>query len=125
MSISLNVKKLDKKIDKLQRQRNNLIVERIAKCSHPKNHVYEHRLIDSPPDRVCTKCGLSEQGWGCGYLLLEGYESDGIRKCSFEKYLDNRLIRFDQENLNNIRDGARKGKLVNVCYPLKKVKKAM
>jgi hypothetical protein len=24
----------------------------------------------SPPLRVCMKCGLVEEGWGCGYLVL-------------------------------------------------------
>lgn len=23
-----------------------------------------------PPFRVCTTCGLAEEGWGCGYTLL-------------------------------------------------------
>jgi len=25
-----------------------------------------------PPMRVCLNCGITEEGWGCGYVVLKG-----------------------------------------------------
>jgi len=46
------------------------------KCAHeecyeceyePDNYGHRHR----PPRRICLECRLVEEGWGCGYKLLE------------------------------------------------------
>lgn len=32
---------------------------------------YADWLPAHPPIRVCSNCGLSEEGWGCGYFYLK------------------------------------------------------
>jgi hypothetical protein len=45
-----------------------------SRCKHSKiaECNYEHREYSSssPPSRLCLQCGLCEEGWGCGYLVL-------------------------------------------------------
>jgi hypothetical protein len=47
----------------------------ITQCKHttvgeapykPNNH-----LRSLPPFRVCMSCGLTEEGWSCGYIVLD------------------------------------------------------
>lgn len=47
-------------------------------CKHPQSELIECEYLafsgggSLAPMRVCLKCGMSEQGWGCGYLVLRG-----------------------------------------------------
>lgn len=44
------------------------------KCSHDKIGELPYKsdkwLGSTPPIRVCFNCGMSEEGWGCGYIVL-------------------------------------------------------
>lgn len=41
--------------------------EHIAECAYrPLEH-----MASLPTQRVCLSCGLSEVGWGCGFLVLK------------------------------------------------------
>lgn len=53
------------------------VVARVQKtCRHPIKFIVECSYREGPdfssskPIRVCTHCGLSEDGWGCGYQVL-------------------------------------------------------
>lgn len=37
---------------------------------------YDGIVFNRPPFRVCTDCGLAEEGWGCGYQILKGEAHD-------------------------------------------------
>lgn len=39
----------------------------LVECEY-KDH---GRFGYSPPYRMCTNCGLAEEGWGCGYTVLK------------------------------------------------------
>ena len=76
-------------------------------CDHPKIVEGESVSGDAvsssePPFRVCTKCGYTEEGWGCGYsFLTKGYEEDRItipavdRKTAYE-FVRGRVISNDE-----------------------------
>jgi hypothetical protein len=46
----------------------------IEQCSHSTIGEVPYKdnrwLASLPPFRVCMSCGLTEDGWGCGYLVL-------------------------------------------------------
>lgn len=50
-------------------------VYRIAsRCKHSKiaecNYGHREYSSSAPPARLCLQCGLWEEGWGCGYYVL-------------------------------------------------------
>jgi hypothetical protein len=50
--------------------------EKLAECD------YNHRetFSSDPPIRICLECGLTEEGWGCGYKVLSAAVSKIDRK---------------------------------------------
>ena len=67
-------------IEALEGVRDGYIKSMQAACDHPKEQIVEGGYISSewsnnhtPPFRVCKLCGYSEEGWGCGYNKLQGY----------------------------------------------------
>lgn len=42
-------------------------------CSHSNIAESKYRSSDQsgPPYRICLNCGLTEEGWGCGYHFLK------------------------------------------------------
>lgn len=41
--------------------------EQIAECEY-----YSNGYSSLCPERICLNCGMTEEGWGCGYLILTG-----------------------------------------------------
>jgi hypothetical protein len=62
------VETINTNISLLNKRRRNLIDELIDSCSHPLDFIYEYK--NGRPWLICMKCGLTEEGWGCGYNLL-------------------------------------------------------
>lgn len=64
-------------------------------CKHDEIAECEYEPMEfvssMPPCRVCLNCGLSEDGWGCGYLVL--------------KAPDEKVGRIDRERLYQLREG--------------------
>lgn len=58
-------------------------IDRIMQCEH--SEVFESAYTPSswgsatPPYRVCRDCGFAEEGWGCGYSILQGAASPAER----------------------------------------------
>lgn len=48
-----------------------------------------------PPVRVCMHCGLVEQGWGCGYVVLE---NDLVLNLTRDQVYDLRTVQIEQED---------------------------
>jgi hypothetical protein len=67
------------------------------KCKHKElaECEYQTGYFDSafPPTRVCLSCGLSEDGWGCGYIVL--------------KAPDEKVGRINRDRLYQLREGLR------------------
>ena len=71
-------KKLLKLIDKICEARckfNDALKELQKTCTHEEvgecNYEPYRYFNDDPPMRVCLNCGMTETGWGCGYLVLK------------------------------------------------------
>jgi hypothetical protein len=60
----------------------------IETCPHADVLEGEYRPSDyglsSPPFRVCTTCGLAEEGWGCGYTLLASNATRSVTEAKRE-----------------------------------------
>jgi hypothetical protein len=58
------------------------------KCKHKFLAECDYRPSDygsaSPPIRICLDCGLTEEGWGCGFIVLKRDE-EFVGKISRDK----------------------------------------
>jgi hypothetical protein len=58
-------------------RRKEAICKTIAECSHVQVGECEHLPSrttfgsPTPPARICLNCGITEDGWHCGYLILK------------------------------------------------------
>lgn len=72
------IEALDAEIKALEARRRLLVMEFQCTCSHRNEDIVER--MTTPPARVCTICGLAEEGWHCGYKLLNLGEEEYRRK---------------------------------------------
>lgn len=98
------IKKLDKKIEALQKERSKKIKAMQARCKHPHASVYEvdyepmNYLPSMPPFRVCTKCGYAEEGWGCGYKKLGKFDYEGYLRIDRDRAMDEHVLTFKNQD---------------------------
>lgn len=77
---------IDSKIEALQKQRSELIKKTVESCNHPKDYIYELSYRDwgwmnpSAPWLICSECGYTEEGWGCGFKH-ESFKNVRPEKC--------------------------------------------
>ena len=99
--LAARLDKIDEKVKKLLGEREHLIKENIRKCVHAVEHVrllpYNATAIGNPW-LVCSACGYSEEGWGCGYTKLKHAEYASLQTVAFEEWLDMALVRSRQED---------------------------
>ena len=74
-------------------------------CEH--NHLvecdYERDFeFPRPPLRLCLDCGMTEEGWGCGYKVLKIKEKFGVTLINRNKLLPQRMGLFIREKEKNI-----------------------
>ena len=68
---------LDKVVTKNRLKLAKLRLELMYICKHPKDKIVGYKYKDYSylgalsPYRVCSECGLAEEGWGCGYKILQ------------------------------------------------------
>jgi hypothetical protein len=62
--------KIQATIEELKEQQRMLVEKTISECSHPIEHIREWIGHDRPW-LICAACGLTEEGWGCGYKKLK------------------------------------------------------
>lgn len=78
------IEALDAEIVALEAKRRALLIEFQCTCSH--REIVERDYVPSeygsaqPPARVCTACGLAENGWHCGYKLLSFGDEEYVKK---------------------------------------------
>lgn len=77
------------------------VIQTQLSCDHRK--IYECDYLPGrefgqglPPIRVCDSCGLSEEGWGCGYLILTGEIVPIDREALYQKRLGRTILREDK-----------------------------
>lgn len=63
-------------------------------CNH--DHIAEWNTL-SPPLRICLHCGLTEEGWGCGFTVLINKTELGVPSIDREKFLELRQGAFIRE----------------------------
>lgn len=72
-TLKTKLNKINQKKKQLDDTRRRLIDEVTGKCPHKYalELPYELGLLGTePPWLICLNCGLTEQGWGCGYKKL-------------------------------------------------------
>ena len=82
------------RLEGAKREYDRVCREVVLSCTHPK--IAECREI-SPPWRVCRVCGLTEEGWGCGYKVLAG-DSDEITSIHRYRMLNIRTVSLFQRD---------------------------
>jgi len=98
----------------IQDKKLKLIKETIKSCSHPIECVRELPyqegtwLASTPPWLICTDCGYTEEGWGCGYLKLRHADTDKQPVISFDEWLNIRTVTMSQIELSKLRFGPEK-----------------
>ena len=78
------IRKLEDSIKQLKQTWVQAIHDLQAECSHSHLAECDYRHSDwgrsLPPLRVCRRCGMSEQGWGPGYVVLAGHNVTKITR---------------------------------------------
>jgi hypothetical protein len=94
--ISLELERLEANIEALQKEKTELIHKTIEGCKHPLAAIRERPYVPSatsygnsqPPYLVCTACGLSEKGWGCGYKKLRHAENKNVKQITTKEWAE-------------------------------------
>lgn len=100
--ISIELERLQIKIDELLQEKKELIDKTIAGCEHPLNAIRElpyksYALFPAdPPYLVCTACGLTEEGWGCGYKKLRHAQNKNVKQITSEEFAEVSLIKNNE-----------------------------
>jgi len=89
-------------LDDVKRAKENLlgaIYAVTSACAHDSvgeaPYQYNDHLANSPPKRVCMHCGLVEEGWSAGYLVLK---NELVFKLTRDQVYDLRTVQIDQED---------------------------
>jgi hypothetical protein len=99
--ISLELERLEAKIEALQKEKTKLIHKTIEGCEHPLDAIrelpYEPPTYNffraEPPHLVCIACGLSEEGWGCGYKKLKHAAYKNVPTITRKEWLEVSIVR--------------------------------
>lgn len=94
--ISIELERLQIQIDALLKEKQELIDKTIAECEHPLSAIRElpyrrstsSYIPSDPPYLVCTACGLSEKGWGCGYEKLRHAENKNVKQITVKEWAE-------------------------------------
>jgi hypothetical protein len=94
--ISIELERLQTKIDALLIEKRELIEKTIKECEHPLSAICERPYVPTttlagdslPPYLVCTACGLSEQGWGSGYKKLKHADNKNVKQITREEWAE-------------------------------------
>lgn len=88
--------------DAVKRAQDDLVRDRYvvtAVCTHETvgEAPYKHseHLANLPPLRVCLVCGLVEEGWSCGYLVLK---NELVYSLTRDQAYDLRSVTIEQKD---------------------------
>lgn len=99
--------KIDQQIEELQQRKKEIIEKATQSCSHPVEAVVElpyesHAYGSERPWLLCKACGLTEEGWGCGYKKLRHAEFKDVPKISRAYWLKTRKKTIYQDENKKI-----------------------
>jgi hypothetical protein len=79
----------------LERERNWIFKTVCSTCKH--EYIAECSEMDGADWRICLDCGLTEEGWGCGYEILIA-ESERVGTIDRDKLLQLRTVSLWQRD---------------------------
>lgn len=99
------VLQLNEEVNSIETQVKDLLHELQSKCSHPVEHIVESSFkrgtfFDQSELRLCSYCGLQEEGWTYKHLDVPWKQKDHIRKVSRDE-----LYKLRSAILNGTRVG--------------------
>ena len=96
--IAAELTELDAKAKEIFQERQRVIMNAVSACNHPAESVYElpYNLGLDRPWLVCSLCGYSEEGWGCGYTKLKHAEFEKPKRIDLEEWFMLALVRSTQ-----------------------------
>jgi hypothetical protein len=100
--IADQLEEIDKRVRAILAEREALIKDTVAGCRHPWEAIYElpykpHEWLQSErPWLICSLCGLTEEGWGCGYKKLRHAEHKDLLIISRDRWNKMRTITVSQ-----------------------------
>jgi hypothetical protein len=101
--IADRLEEIDKRLAAVKAERVALIQDTVAGCSHPLEAIYElpykqHEWLQADrPWLICSLCGYTEEGWGCGYNKLRHAEYAKPLTITKEQWLAMRTFAVMQE----------------------------
>lgn len=75
----------------------DIVQQEQIKCSH--DYIAELDCGSSPPMRVCLSCGITEDGWGCGFILLKNKTELGVPSIKRDAFFELRQGYYLRESL--------------------------
>lgn len=83
---------------------NEAVIENQLACNHKNLAECDYYKIAEwldahPPIRICLDCCLTEEGWGCGYIVLTGKAGSIDRDDLFKKRLGKMIMDRDKGHL--------------------------
>lgn len=93
---------INNKIEKLKKEKVELIKATVVECKHPIEAIYEKPVKNNGflgvdrPWLICSLCGLTEEGWGCGYKELRHAEYKNLKIIDYDEWLKLSTIRIFQ-----------------------------
>jgi hypothetical protein len=86
------ISEIESEVSKLILAKRFFIESEISKCNHPAEHVCELSYLESTgkPWLICCLCGLTEQGWHCGYKFLRHANDHKRARIGFSDWLKTR-----------------------------------
>jgi len=97
-------------LEKAKREYGAARINAQAECDHPeivegKPRISDYLGCSDPPFRTCTECGYAEEGWGCGYNLLNKRNVPEVERDEAFKYVRRGIIK--NENHSAVRSGTK------------------
>lgn len=94
---------IEKRLAVIYAEKEALIKKTVADCDHPLDAIYELPYEEGSwlgyqrPWLICSKCGYTEEGWGCGYKKLRHAEYKDPPIITRERWVSMRTIQREQE----------------------------
>lgn len=82
------IEDVNRRLKDLEAERSATIRNIQSRCQHTdvsETDYINHSFGVEPPARVCNTCGLTEIGWGCGYLVLKEAKGKMISREEYER----------------------------------------
>jgi hypothetical protein len=100
--IAAELEDIQQRLDVIYAEKEALIRKTVSECSHPLEAIYElphkyHEWLQAErPWLICSLCGYTEEGWGCGYKKLRHAEYEDLLIINKERWNKMRTITVSQ-----------------------------